>query len=37
MNDLDTLKLYILGGKPEGGSYYSSLNVLSKLYTKYQK
>ena len=36
MNDLDTLKLYILGGKPEGGSYYSSLNVLSKLYTKYK-
>lgn len=34
-NNLDNLKLYIMGGTPEGGSYYNSLNVLSKLYEEY--
>lgn len=31
MNDKETLRLYLVGGKPEG-SYLASLEVLSKLY-----
>ncbi len=35
MNDKETLKLYLIGGKPEG-SYANSIKVLSDLYTKYK-
>jgi len=34
-NDLENLRYYVLGGLPDGGSYYNSLNVLSKLYKEY--
>ena len=34
--NLENLRLYIMGGKPDGGSYYNSLNVLSQLYDKYK-
>ena len=30
--DVDNLRLYMLGGTPEGGSYYNSLTRLSELY-----
>lgn len=36
MNNPDNLRLYLLGGTPDGGSYYSSLNVLSRLYSNYK-
>ncbi len=36
MKNHDVLKLYILGGKPDGGSYYNSLIELSRLYNKYK-
>ncbi len=35
MNDIETLRLYLTGGKPEG-TYYSSIKVLSDLYTTYK-
>ncbi len=35
MTDLDTLHLYILGGKPEGG-YINSLKQLVRLYSTYK-
>lgn len=35
--NVDVLRLYILGGKPEGGSYYNSLNVLARLYDNYKE
>ena len=35
MNDTKTLKLYLVGGKPEG-SYLNSIKVLSDLYTTYK-
>ena len=35
MNDKETLRLYLAGGKPEG-SYLNSLKVLTRLYTTYQ-
>ena len=35
VNDLDTLRLYVMGGAPEGGSYYNSLTLLAKLYDEY--
>lgn len=35
MNDKDTLKLYLVGGKPEG-SYLNSIKVLNDLYTTYK-
>lgn len=35
-NDTENLRLYLVGGKPEGGSYYNSLNVLSKLYSAHK-
>ena len=35
MNDKETLKLYLVGGKPEG-SYLNSIKVLTQLYTKYK-
>ena len=34
LNDVDMLRLYLLGGKPEG-TYLKSLEVLSKLYAAY--
>lgn len=35
MNDKETLKQYLVGGKPEG-SYLNSIKVLTQLYTKYK-
>ena len=35
MDDLENLRLYIVGGKPDG-SYYNSLKVLSELYHEYK-
>ena len=35
MNDKETLRLYLAGGKPEG-TYYKSIKVLTDLYTKYK-
>ena len=35
MNDKETLKLYLVGGKPEG-NYYNSIKVLSELYNTYK-
>ena len=32
MTDLDTLRLYMIGGKPDGGSYIESLRILNRLY-----
>ncbi len=34
-NNYDNLRLYVLGGKPDGGSYSASLIQLSRLYHKY--
>lgn len=36
MNNQDVLRSYILGGKPDGGSYYNSLTELSRLYASYK-
>lgn len=36
MNDKETLRLYLAGGKPEG-SYLNSVKVLSRLYTTYKE
>ncbi len=36
MNDLETLRLYMMGGTPDGGSYYNSLKILSELYNTYK-
>lgn len=36
MNDKETLKLYLVGGKPEG-SYLNSVKVLTELYTTYKE
>lgn len=35
MNNVENLRLYIMGGSPEGGSYYNSLTQLSRLYDEY--
>ena len=35
MNSVDNLRLYIMGGTPDGGSYYNSLVQLSRLYNEY--
>ncbi len=32
----DVLKEYLLGGEPEGGSYYKALTVFSSLYSKFK-
>ena len=37
MNDLENLRLYILGGEPDGGSYYNSIKELSRLYKEYHE
>ncbi len=36
MNDLENLREFMLGGTPEGGSYYNALTVLSRLYKNYK-
>ena len=36
MNDVDNLRLYIIGGEPDG-SYIESLRVLSRLYDTYKE
>lgn len=33
----EILEEYLLGGEPEGGSYYKALDVFSKLYQKHKK
>ena len=35
IGDVDILRLYVMGGEPEGGNYYNSLAILTKLYTEY--
>ncbi len=35
MNDVENLRLYMLGGTPDGGSYYNSLKILTRLYVEY--
>ncbi len=37
MTDLDNLRLYVLGGEPDGGSYYNSIKELSRLYYEYKE
>ncbi len=37
MDDLENLRLYVLGGAPDGGSYYNSIKELAKLYKEYAK
>ena len=36
MTDLPTLRLYVLGGEPDGGSYYNSIKELTRLYNAYK-
>lgn len=36
LNDKETLKLYLVGGKPEG-NYFNSIKVLSELYNTYKE
>lgn len=36
MNDKETLRMYLAGGKPEG-SYLNSIKVLTRLYTTYKE
>ena len=36
IGDVNNLRLYILGGTPEGGSYYNSLTQLARLYNEYK-
>ena len=36
MNDVENLRLYVLGGEPDGGSYYNSIKELSRLYSTYK-
>ncbi len=36
LNDLTVLKYYVLGGTPDGNSYYNSLTQLSRLYKAYK-
>ncbi len=35
ISDVDNIRLYVLGGTPEGGSYFNSLTQLSRLYNEY--
>ena len=37
MEDVENLRLYVLGGEPDGGSYYNSIKELSRLYSTYKK
>ena len=34
--NVDNLRLYMLGGTPDGGSYYNSLTQLARLYSEYK-
>ncbi len=34
-SDVENLRLYMLGGQPDGGNYYNSLTELSRLYNEY--
>ena len=34
-SNVDNLRLYLLGGTPDGGSYFNSLTQLSRLYNEY--
>ncbi len=36
MGDIKNLRLYVLGGEPDGGSYYNSIKELSRLYKTYK-
>ncbi len=36
MSDIENLRLYVLGGAPDGGSYYNSIKELSRLYSAYK-
>ena len=36
MEDVENLRLYVLGGAPDGGSYYNSIKELSRLYKEYK-
>ncbi len=36
MDDVNNLRLYVLGGEPDGGSYYNSIKELSRLYSAYK-
>lgn len=36
-DDLENIRLYILGGKPDGGSYRNSIEELTRLYTTYKE
>ncbi len=33
--DVDILRLFVLGGTPSGGNYYSALSILTRLYEEY--
>ena len=37
MTDINNLRLYVLGGAPDGGSYYNSIKELARLYKSYKK
>ncbi len=37
MNDVENLRLYVLGGEPDGGSYYNSIKELARLYSAYKE
>ncbi len=37
MSDVNNLRLYVLGGAPDGGSYYNSIKELSRLYKEYKE
>lgn len=37
VGDVKNIREYILGGKPDGGSYYNSLTQLSRLYNEYKE
>ncbi len=36
VSDVNNLRLYVLGGAPDGGSYYNSIKELSRLLEKYK-
>ncbi len=36
MENVENLRLYVLGGEPDGGSYYNSIKELSRLYSTYK-
>lgn len=36
-SDVENLRLYMLGGTPDGGNYYNSLTQLARLYSEYEE